>query len=82
MSRKGLCCSKASLGPSTSIYDIRKEIFEPGYIEAIDNTLDFNLVNWESACPLGYSREEIVAFLLIHLNQHGTVVMIFGNNEY
>lgn len=56
MSRKGLCCTNASLGPSTSVYDIRKEIFEPGYIEAVDNTLDFNLVKWEVGCPLGYEQ--------------------------
>lgn len=54
MTQRSLCCNNASLSPSTSVYDIRKEIFEPGYIEAIDDTLDHNLHKWEDTCPLGY----------------------------
>lgn len=61
MSKRSLCCNRnANLAPSTSVYDIRKEIFQPGYVNAIDSTLDYNLTDWEDTCPLGYEQRDVV----------------------
>jgi len=56
-SKPSLSCGKAQHSVSTSVYDLRKKIFDPRYINSIDNTLDYNLVNWEVSCPLGYEQE-------------------------
>lgn len=58
MSKRSLCCNGrgANLSSSTSVYDIRKEIYQPGYINAIDSTLDYNLTPWTDTCPLGYEQ--------------------------
>lgn len=56
MAQRRLCCANrgANYSVSTSVYDPRKEIFGSEYVQSIDNTLDFNLLPWEDACPLGY----------------------------
>lgn len=59
MAQRTLCCSKAGFRPSTNVYDVRKEIFPPNYVEAVDNTLDFNLNYWEVQCPLGYEQRKV-----------------------
>lgn len=59
MPHKPSCCGKAGYSISTSVYDIRKEIFQPDYVRAIDSTLDYNLKEWEDTCPLGYLEKKM-----------------------
>lgn len=60
MARRALCCNGrgSNYSTSTSVYDIRKDIFEPGYVQTIDKTLDFNLLPWDDVCPLGYDTRK------------------------
>lgn len=56
-SKKTLCCSKAALGPSRSVFDPRKQLFGNRRTREIDSKTEFNLNEWCYACPLGYDQQ-------------------------
>lgn len=54
---RNLNCSKADLSTSYSVFDINSNVHGKDYIKCANNSLSFNLPQWEQrsgTCPAGY----------------------------